>query len=117
MDEVTETTVHEFGTEAYKLHRTDSIDTSKDAAESVNTTRLERMVYEAVSTFGDYGCTQDDVLSMPQFKNLPYSSVTARFSSLLHKKYIKDTTMRRKGRSGRNQRVVRVTDLNTQSED
>jgi hypothetical protein len=38
----------------------------------------------------------------------PYSSVTARFKSLLEKGYIEDTGLTRAGNSGRQQRVLKV---------
>lgn len=92
-----------FGTDPACLVRATATDTSREAAQSVDTTRLEAMVYEAVCAFSG-GCIQDDVLA--QFPGFPYSSVTARFRALLDKGLIVDTGERRKGRSGRSQRVL-----------
>lgn len=92
-----------FGTDPICLVRASSPDTSHEAAQSIDTTRLEAMVYEAVCAFSG-GCIQDDVLS--RFPGFPYSSVTARFRALLDKGLIVDTGERRKGRSGRSQRVL-----------
>jgi len=97
-----------FGTHPKKLVRADAIDTSKIAALTVNTTVLEEQVYKAVVSYGNTGCIQDQVLALPQFSGMPYSSVTARFRSLLDKRLIEDTGERRPGKSGRTQRVIRV---------
>lgn len=92
-----------FGTDPAKLFRAESADTSIEAAHAVDTTRLEALVYGVVCRFTN-GCIQDEVLScLPDF---PYSSVTARFRALLDKGLIVDTGERRKGRSGRSQRVL-----------
>lgn len=92
-----------FGTESLKLHRSNSTDTSIDAARSVDTRKLEQLVFEAVCSFPD-GCIQDQVLSL--FPGYSYSSITARFRSLLDKQLIVDTGERRTCRSGRKQRVL-----------
>ena len=95
----------ELGTSAYKLVRRDDPDTSHAAAASVDTTRLEGMVFEAICAYGAKGCISDELLI--KFPYLPYSSVTARYRALLDKKFIIDTGERRKGKSGRPQRVMR----------
>lgn len=92
-----------FGTDPRFLVRPDSPDTSVEAAHTVDTTRLESLVYDAVLSFKT-GCIQDDVLA--QFPGYPYSSITARFRALLDKGLIVDSGERRKGRSGRSQRVL-----------
>lgn len=97
-----------FGTSPHMLHRSDSPDTSVDAAHAVDSTRLEELVYVIVRSYTN-GCTQDDVLARREVKGLPYSSVTARFSALLRKGLIEDTGERRPGRSGRSQRVLRAS--------
>ena len=94
-----------FGTEAFKLHRKDSPETSKEAAQKVDTTKLESLVYEAIKGFPD-GCISDEILEM--YPNYPYSSITARYKSLLDKGFIEVTGVRR-GKFGRNQRVMRVS--------
>ena len=94
-----------FGTEAYKLHRKDSIDTSVEAAHSVDTTSLEEMVYKEIASYGKSGCISDEVLS--KYPNFPYSSITARFASLERKGLIYRDGDKRKGNSGRKQSVMR----------
>ena len=96
----------QFGTDPKHLVRKDSPDTSHEAAEYVDTTRLEQMVYEAIKAFGARGCISDEVRA--KFSGYPYSSITARYRALLDKGYIEDTGQRRQGQSGRNQRVMRV---------
>jgi hypothetical protein len=95
-----------FGTNPHKLHRADSPDTSVEAAYAVNTTKLEEMVFNAIKASGDYGVTASVLLTM--YPNRPYSSITARFSALEHKGMIYYLGDKRKGISGRNQRVMRV---------
>jgi len=95
----------EFGTHPIKLARHDSPDTSRVAAKSVDTSRLEQLVLETIKGFGEHGCISDDVLSA--YSHLPYSSVTARYRALLDKGLIEDTGQRRPGKSGKPQRVMR----------
>lgn len=94
-----------YGTEAHKLARRDNPDTSKAAAQSIDTTALERMVHRAIAGHGAAGCIADDVLD--QFRDHAYSSITARFSALERKGLIACGPEKRKGRSGRGQRVMR----------
>lgn len=94
-----------YGTEAHKLARTDSPGTSKAAAQSVDTTALERMVHGAIARHGAEGAIADDILD--RFPGHAYSSITARFSALERKGLIACGPDRRKGRSGRGQRVMR----------
>ena len=93
-----------FGTAPFKLHRKDSPETSVDAAHSVDTKKLENMVYEAIKGFPD-GCISDQILEM--YPDYPYSSITARYRSLLDKGYI-EIIGARVGRSGKKQRIMRV---------
>jgi len=95
-----------FGTSPKKLVRKNDPDTSHDAANAVNTTNLEQMVFEAIKNYGKEGCISDQLLA--KFNHLPYSSVTARYRALMTKKLIEDTGERRNGRSGKPQRVMRV---------
>jgi hypothetical protein len=92
-----------FGTDPKYLARADAPDTSLEAAESVDTTRLEQAVYEAIKQFPN-GCISDEVRAM--FPHYPYSSITARYKALMTKGFIQDTGFRRPGRSGRNQRIM-----------
>lgn len=93
-----------FGTPAFKLARKDSPETSKDAAQAVDTKKMEQIVYEAIKGFPD-GCISDEVLeALPQYG---YSSVTPRYRALLDKGFI-EITGTREGRSGKKQRVMKV---------
>ena len=92
-------------TPAYKLHRRDSPETSVDAAYAVKATEMESIVLDTIGSLGRDGCIQDDVLrTLPMYA---YSTVTARFKALHEKGFIEYTGEKRKGRSGRNQRVMR----------
>ena len=93
-----------FGTEPFKLARLNDPTTSHEAAQAVDTTRLEKMVYEAIKSHPD-GCISDDILDM--FPNFPYSSITARYRALLDKGFIEVLGVKR-GKFGRNQRVMRA---------
>jgi hypothetical protein len=95
-----------FGTDPHLLTRTDDPDTSHEAGEGVDTTRLEEMVYNAIYSYGDEGCHADQLLA--KFNGFPYSSITARFAALERKSHIYYRGDKRKGRSGRNQRVMRA---------
>jgi hypothetical protein len=93
-----------FGSDPKTLVRSNDPDTSQAAAASVNSTQLEQMVYEAICTYPE-GCISDQLLD--RFKGFPYSSITARYRALLDKGFIEDTGERRKGRSNKNQRVMK----------
>lgn len=99
-----------FGSDPKTLVRSDDPDTSQAAAASVNSTQLEKMVYEAICTYPD-GCISDQLLE--RFSGFPYSSITARYRALLDKGFIEDTGERRKGRSNKNQRVMRKIEKTT----
>jgi hypothetical protein len=91
------------------LYRFDAPDTSIEAAENLDASRLERMVLEAVQNLNS-GCISDDVRKYCEAKYgvKSYSSITARFCSLERKGFIKYTGEKRLGASGRNQRVMIV---------
>ena len=93
-----------FGTDPRHLVRRDGTDTSREAAHSIDTTKLEMMVYEAIKAHGINGCISDRIREM--YPKLPYSSVTARYRALLDRGLIVDSGARMPGRSGRNQRVL-----------
>lgn len=93
-----------FGTPPHMLVRRNDPDTSHEAATKVDSSRLEQMVYQAIVDYGRRGCISDEVRA--RFPDLPYSSVTARYSALLRKKLIVDTGRRRKGDSGKPQRIL-----------
>jgi hypothetical protein len=94
----------ELGTPAKMLYRSGDPDTSKAAAESVDTTTLEGMVLDAIAKHGKQGAIADQILE--EFPSFPYSSITARFSALIRKGFVSDTGERRAGKSGRGQRVM-----------
>ena len=93
-----------FGSPAFKLVRREDPVTSHQAAQVVDTTKLEQMVYEAIKSHPE-GCISDEILEM--YPNYPYSSITARYKSLLDKGFIEVTGVKR-GKFGRNQRVMRA---------
>jgi hypothetical protein len=93
-----------FGSAPFKLVRKEDPATSHQAAHLVDSTKLESMVYEAIKSFPE-GCISDEILKMyPQY---PYSSITARYRALLDKGFIEVTGVKR-GRFGRNQRIMRA---------
>lgn len=94
-----------FGTEPFKLVRKEDPTTSHQAAQAVDTTKLESLVYEAIKSHPE-GCISDEILEM--YPNYPYSSITARYRALLDKDLIEVTGVKR-GRFGRNQRIMRAT--------
>jgi hypothetical protein len=93
-----------FGTAPFKLVRNQDPTTSHQAAQVVDTTKLESLVYEAIKSHPD-GCISDEILAM--YPNYPYSSITARYRALLDKGFIEVTGVKR-GRFGRNQRVMKA---------
>jgi len=93
-----------FGSPAFKLVRKEDPVTSHQAAQVVDTTKLEQMVYEAIKSHPE-GCISDEILEM--YPNYPYSSITARYKSLLDKGFIEVTGVRR-GKFGRNQRIMKA---------
>ena len=93
-----------FGSPIFKLVRKEDPTTSHEAAQAVDTTKLESMVYEAIKGFPD-GCISDEILGM--YPNYPYSSITARYRALLDKGFIEVTGVRR-GKFGKNQRVMKA---------
>ena len=102
-DNMNDTVGRFFGTPAFKLARREDPTTSHEAAQAVDTTKLETMVYEAIKSHPD-GCISDDILGM--FPNYPYSSITARYRALLDKGLIEVSGVKR-GKFGRNQRIMK----------
>ncbi len=92
-----------FGSPAFKLVRKEDPTTSHQAAQAVDSTKLEQMVYEAIKSHSD-GCISDEILEM--YPNYPYSSITARYRALLDKDLIEVTGVKR-GKFGRNQRIMK----------
>ena len=93
-----------FGTEPFKLVRKEDPITSHEAAQGVDTTKLEQIVYEAIKGFPN-GCISDEVLeALPDYR---YSSITPRYRALLDKGCI-EITGTKDGRSGKKQRLMRA---------
>ena len=92
----------DFETPVTRLYRREGPDTSREAAESIDPTRLERMVLDGIRELGP--CISDEVRE--RFGGFSYSSITARYRGLLDKGLVKLTGERRPGRSGRNQREM-----------
>ena len=93
-----------FGTPAFKLARREDPVTSHEAGQAVDTTKLERIVYEAIQSFPE-GCISDQVLeALPHYR---YSSITPRYKALLQKGFI-EIVGEKEGRSGRKQRLMRA---------
>lgn len=84
------------------LARTDDPDTSHEAAASINATRIERIVLEAFWK-SPSGLIAEEVSLLTR---LPLNTVTPRIAPLERKGYIIPTG-KRKGSSGRNQRVYK----------
>lgn len=99
-----------FGTEPYKLYRPEGPITSKEAAEAVDTSRLEKLVLDIIASFGWRGCISDEVRRRTDELGyrLSYSSVTARYKALAEKGLIVYTGQTRQGISRKNQRVMRA---------
>ena len=93
-----------FGTPAFKLARREDPTTSHQAAQAVDTTKLESLVYEAIKSHPE-GCISDEILEM--YPNYPYSSITARYRALLDKGFIEVSGVKR-GKFGRNQRIMKA---------
>ena len=96
-----------FGTESYKLRRNNDPSTSHEAAEMVNTTKLENIVFEFIKSFGQDGCIHEQCVAefCPQ---RAYSSISSRYSGLEDKGFIYYQGDTRTGKSNRQQRVLRV---------
>jgi len=103
IDGIKESMERFFGTAPFKLVRKEDPTTSHQAAQAVDSTKLEQMVYEAIKSHPE-GCISDEILEM--YPNYPYSSITARYRALLDKDLIEVTGVKR-GKFGRNQRVMK----------
>jgi hypothetical protein len=101
-----------FGTPAYKLARSDSPETSKKAARSVDTTKMEKFCLDIIKSFGEEGCISDQVRHKAvELTGNPvlFQSITCRYSGLIEKGLITASeTETRVGNSNRKQRVMRA---------
>jgi hypothetical protein len=95
-----------YGTEPHFLYKRGDAETSAEAAYAVDTTKLEQMVHDAIINYGEAGCISDMLLD--QFERYPYSSITARYAALERKGFIYRNGDKAKGRSGRNQLIMRA---------
>ena len=82
-------------TDRKHLSRRNSPATSKEAAQRVDVSRLEQLVLDAVKRAGKTGITGKELVS--KFREIPYSSLTARPSALKRKGLIEATDVRRDG--------------------
>jgi hypothetical protein len=98
---------HMFGTLPKFLTRRDAVETSKLAAQAVDTRTMEQVVYEAIKAHPE-GIISDEILAL--FPDRPYSSITARYRALLTKGLIEDTGMTKPGKSGKPQRIMKICD-------
>jgi hypothetical protein len=90
-----------------KARRSDP-ETSKQAALSLDPTETETLVLEVIRLFPD-GCIFDDILR--ELPTIREGSISPRLKPLRKKGYIEETGEVRKGRSGRNQRVLRCVKI------
>jgi len=94
-----------FGSEPKMMVRTTDPDTSMNAAEKVDSTKLEQQVYEVIAKYPD-GCISEQV--MTHFPNHGVQTISPRFAPLIRKGFIEDTGERRKSSLGHSQRVMKV---------
>ena len=105
---------HMFGTLPKFLMRKDAVETSKVAAHRIDSKTMEQVVYEAIKAHPE-GIISDEVLAL--FPEKPYSSITARYRALLIKGLIEDTGLTKPGKSGKPQRIMKVSDKVSQFSD
>lgn len=89
------------------LARQSDPSTSHEAAASFDPTDLEQVVLGAVMMHPE-GAIQDDVLAVLEPQGYKYGTITPRFRSLMNKGLLVPTGEKRKAKSGRSQRVLKV---------
>ena len=92
-------------TDPHLMHRRDDLDTSVDAAYSVDTNLWFARILRDLEDFPE-GCIQDDILA--RYDEKWYGSITPRFAGLCKKGLIHRTAERRRARSGRSQSVIKL---------
>lgn len=93
-------------TQPHTLVRRNDPTTSRSAAYAVAVTSMELKVLSVIKSF-NCGCISDEVRGeFPSDRS--YSSVTARYKALMEKGLIVDTGVKRPGKSGRLQRVMKA---------
>ena len=98
-----------FEIPAYKLVRRNDPSTSYEAAESIDPTKMQQIVLDAIKSIGP--CIHDEVWKYVQITHpniTSNSSVSSRFNELEKKGLIELTGEKRKGRSNRKQRDWRA---------
>jgi hypothetical protein len=94
-----------FGSPTKMMVRTTDPDTSIEAAEKIDSTKLEQMVYEVIAKYPK-GCIADNI--QKHFPNHGVQTISPRYAPLIRKGLIEDTGERRKGSLGRSQRVLKA---------
>ena len=87
------------------LARATDPETAKEAAKSVDTSKMEQIVLDVIRSFPN-GCISQDVENA--LPHIRVSSITPRFRPLIRKGLVIETGEKRPGFSGRNQRVMRA---------
>ena len=96
----------EFGTPAHMLTRTDDPHTSHEAGESVDTTKREKEIFDLIASFDqERGCTAWEI---EEKSGIHAWSISPRFKALERKGFIYYQGDTRKGRTNRQQRVIRT---------
>ena len=90
---------------AYKMRRNTDPETSKNAAISIDPTKLEKIVLEAVSQFREQGATMSEIERM--LVTIHPASITPRFKPLMEKGFvIGDGRTRKAIYSNKQQRIL-----------
>ena len=98
-----------------KLVRTGAPQTSFDAVPPAERLpNLEERVFKVIESYGSEGAIAADVLT--HFKNSPYSSVTARFKTLIDGNMVV-VSGKRHGLSGKPQRIMKAKKFDTTDEE
>ena len=95
-----------FGTPEYMLRRNEDPETSHAAAEQVDTTKMEAIIFDCIKTFSqENGCTSFDIF---QRSGTHPWSISPRIKGLERNGYIYYRGDTRKGGSNRQMRIMRV---------
>ena len=88
-------------TNPIKLRRNLDPFTSHESAEKVEASRMEKIVWGVIDSFGEHGCISDQVqYALPEYR---YSTITARYKALKEKGLVVTDERYLKGESGRKQ--------------
>ena len=88
------------------LARNTDPDTSHEAADQVDASGLMQEIYAAMSTFGDAGCTADDIEDY--LSHLQNWTISPRYKQMVERGMIEVTGEKRVGKSNRMLMVRRV---------